>query len=197
MIFRKYPGKPLIVTLVCTLCLLIGLQTGYAQTSPALRPWHSGPLTWVEFKGQPEKHDHIHGAVTYAGIALEILNIDFWGNVTFRAYAVFDGGRSWTKSGQGDEDLLAHEQLHFDIAEVYARRLEKKLNDMKLKRREARIAKKLHDQYNNEQLQVQARYDEETIHGLSKPIQARWAELVAQHLARVEDQIALTAKGKE
>lgn len=173
------------------------IQPVFGQTNGELRPWHIGPLTWSEFKGKPEAHDHLHGAVTYAGIAIEIDKVDFWGNMTFRAYAVFDRNKSWTRKNMNDSKLLAHEQLHFDIAEVYARRLEKRLNDMQLKRKEAKLAKRLHHKYNNEQLKVQALYDEETIHGLSEPVQARWQELVSEGLINLNEAIELTAKQQE
>lgn len=174
---------------------VLGLpHIAYSQDDPDLRPWNTGPLTWSEFQGHPETHDHMHGAVTYAGIALEIENVDFWGNMTFKAYAVFDRKKSWTRKNMNDRKLLAHEQVHFDIAEVYARRLQKKLNDMGLKRKDAKKAKRLHHKYNSEQLKVQAVYDEETIHGISEPVQAQWRELVNQGLIDLDKALELSAK---
>ncbi|MFA0963062.1 hypothetical protein AB9P05_14755 [Roseivirga sp. BDSF3-8] len=167
-------------------------QPAQAQESSELRPWDEGPLSWKEFRGKPEAHDHLHGAVTYAGIALEIENIDFWGNITFRAFAVFDRSQSWTREKK-DLKLLAHEQLHFDIAEIYARRLEKRLNDLKLKRKDADTARRLKDKYNLQQLEIQALYDKETVHGISESVQARWHDLVTEGLQKLDPSYQLTA----
>lgn len=141
------------------------------------------PLQWDFFKGKVDAADEVHGAVTYAGIDLQAekqhpLN----GEITFKAMAVFDKNLSWVKPDCKDARLLAHEQLHFDIAEIFARRLETKLNSLKLSRKDIKTIKKLQQQYSRKQLEVQKRYDEETIHGIRAEQQKEWRKATDRQL---------------
>ena len=48
-------------------------------------------------------------------------------NLKIEAFAVFDKNHSWIM--EKTQRILDHEQGHFDIAEIYAVRFEKKVND--------------------------------------------------------------------
>ncbi len=97
---------------------------------------------------------------------------------------------SWVVPGKADARVLRHEQAHFDLNEVYRRKLEVLLPCI-----QARSATKegaidalnaeLYQRANEilEQLQAaQARYDAETGHGNNPAGQARWEAQIAAWL---------------
>ena len=101
--------------------------------------------------------------------------------------AVFDRKKSWViDEAKSDDRLLRHEQLHFDLAEVYARILRKKLSAFKIP---CRYEKSVQAQINViadnniRDLQVeQDRYDVETKHGLNEKAQTEWERKVKDML---------------
>jgi hypothetical protein len=154
--------------------LLLGTASLWAQS---IVGWSAAmPLQWSDFAGQPDSPDEIYAAATYAGLEMRVAEVTRSGQVVYRVRAIFDRQRSWVHPHRMDEYVLAHEQLHFDIAEAYARRLEKKLNAMNLKVKDKEVAKKLLQRYNEVQRQDQQRYDKECVHGLNTQKQAEWRQ---------------------
>jgi hypothetical protein len=51
------------------------------------------------------------------------------GKTVFDAFALFVRSRSWIK--ENNESVVKHEQGHFDITEIYARKLEQAVREMK------------------------------------------------------------------
>ncbi len=90
--------------------------------------------------------------------------------------AVFDPTTSWVREPATiTEALLRHEQLHFDLAELYARLLRLRLAAAKVpcaqfKATFSRISRTLYAEWEAEQ----NRYDLETRHGLDAVRQAFW-----------------------
>ncbi len=97
--------------------------------------------------------------------------------------ACFIKGSSWVKDAKDNDSLLLHEQYHFNICEMYARKFRKqlmqlKLNPMKL---EGQI-KSLFDEVWNEYVLAQNEYDEQTQHGIVNSEQNRWVMEVNERL---------------
>lgn len=150
------------------------------------------PLRWAHFQGTPEAGDRIHGAVTYAGIEVQVEKVHFpGGEIQFKAWAVFDQKRSWVKEGRPDSLLLAHEQLHFDITEVYARKLTKKLNSLQLRKKDKALVKLWQNRYREAQLVAQELYDEESVHGLHLERQQAWRNLIDAELKQTHSRLQL------
>jgi hypothetical protein len=89
------------------------------------------------------------------------------------------------------ETTLNHEQRHFDLNEVYRRRLALSLSRLTATGASAEITKKLLkeriDATANEIFgalqEMQARYDHETAHGMNSAEQARWNAMIDAWLA--------------
>lgn len=164
-----------------------------AQTTGDYISWEEGRLLgWHHFKGAPDPADKVHAAVTYAGIDLQVERTKLKGELIFRARAVFDQQQSWAHPQRQEALILRHEQAHFDITEVYARKLEKKLNALKLRRQDKKIVKQLLDQYTRAQLATQANYDAQTVHGLHGDQQQAWRELIDRELANPSPRLELS-----
>lgn len=165
--------------------LLLGAGPVAAQHVPlppgAIRWSASRPLTVADFKGRP-KPTQGHAALTSANIntgATCRSNV-FAGT----AQASFDPASSWVREPATiTPALLRHEQLHFDIAEVYARRLRQQLaaihvNCDQLGTTFDRVSQAAYTAWQ----QAEDTYDRDTNHGLQHERQAQWETQVRQQL---------------
>ena len=93
---------------------------------------------------------------------------------------------SWTVSRNGA--LLAHEQLHFDIAELYARKIRKRFSELKSKN-EFRFSQFQHEysKLMNDCKNFQKKYDKETKHGSDIEINKQWINTIENSLKELED----------
>ncbi|MDP6909549.1 MAG: hypothetical protein QF371_08585, partial [Flavobacteriales bacterium] len=80
-------------------------------------------LKWSDFKGKPNKLSK-NEALTDSGIAISLTCDDEHSEVKVESF--FNPYKSWSKNHTSDY-LLEHEQLHFDITELFARKLRKQL----------------------------------------------------------------------
>ena len=99
--------------------------------------------------------------------------------------------QSWVASGKAFENVLNHEQLHFDLNEVYRRKLESLLqatSSCQATTQQAAIDQLVSalTQKANAVLQraeqIQGLYDSETVHSTNASEQARWQGLINQWL---------------
>ncbi|CAN5849861.1 hypothetical protein BH24BAC1_BH24BAC1_00590 [soil metagenome] len=140
----------------------------------------SRQLTWNDFAGAPDSHDPLH-AITSTNIDMKAKCVG--GKFKFEVKSVFLVEESWSKN-KISTPLLLHEQLHFDLTEVYARKIRKELNELKdaCGANNAQInliVNRIFDEWKQEQ----DRYDEEVNHGLHKEAQQKWAHLISLRLA--------------
>jgi len=88
--------------------------------------WHPKRKLVVEdFKGSTENRPF--QAVTFSGIEYVIKTNPIKGGYSISVTTRFDCLKSYFKRSDSDSAILAHEQLHFDITEIYARRFYKAL----------------------------------------------------------------------
>lgn len=107
--------------------------------------------------------------------------------VEYELYALFVKGKSWTKSNS--LELLAHEQLHFDISELAMRRMRQKFSKHKIVTLEG-VNKMLHSTFqaaSKERKRLNREYDEETNHGLNKENQLAWEKRIKKELELLND----------
>lgn len=154
-----------------------------AQTSKEFIEWNEFyKLSWEDFQGKPGEE-----SAGDAGTAVKIKATPYRINkkIRYDVHAYFSRAKSW--SNETSDALLSHEQLHFDIAEVYARKIRKKISELEkgdegdIKVYNAAISALL--QESNEQDQ---RYDVETLHGAMTKKQQKWEKNIADELASLE-----------
>lgn len=128
-------------------------------------------LTWEDYKGTPSSDKDTNIAATTS------CRFGLVGNTKVEVTNEFICHQSSVRPGQKKPALLAHEQLHFDLCEVYARKLRKELAaDASLDPREAFIG--IYKLYK----ETQWLYDEETSHGLEPVAQERWKQQIEKGL---------------
>ena len=169
------------ITILILLCF--GLMS-FAQDNGII-PWQEGQkLTWDDFAKKRNNEANGLKALTTAGIGVEFECNGSEPKVLVSCH--FKKNESWTRTTENDA-LLAHEQLHFDATELYARKLRKKLSELKdpCGKGSSKVQgiynsnfKELHDYQNH--------YDKQTKHGISKTKQSEWTEKVAKELKELE-----------
>ncbi len=154
--------------------------------SPAVGvPWSPKRLTWNDYRGQ-QPTGASEAAVTATSVA--------WGfqcvgdAFTFHVAAEFFPERSWVNPMifvQLDSNLrtLRHEQLHFDITEVHARRMRRMFAtlDRPCARTEDELTK-LGETSLEAETAIQKHYDRETANGRDAVGQSRWERQIGEAL---------------
>ncbi|QNF34564.1 DUF922 domain-containing protein [Adhaeribacter swui] len=142
--------------------------------------WSSNrKLTWDDFQKEADVNDPLH-AMASTNIAVKATcqnNV-----MVFDVKCQFAPNESWTKN-KVSEDLLQHEQLHFDITELYARQLRQKLSQQKSlcsgdKNKFKAVVNKVFADWQK----AQTRYDNESKHGIDDAKQAAWTQSIAEQL---------------
>lgn len=174
--------------LICLSVLLV--TVGFRINEPIvdlsqLIEWESNtPLEWKDFKGKPDKSSP-YFAVTYTSIAFSVEKQTPSG-LELKVSNHFAANNSWTKDRES-KSLLKHEQLHFDLSELAARRLRmeyKQLPFVSIKKAEPKI-KQLFSKYaTTYKDSLNRTYDRETKHGVVEAKQTQWEEFVKEELKK-------------
>ena len=128
-------------------------------------------LTWSDFQGKPDRESKYKASTTCEIVCrMEITESE----ALVTVYCFFNKKESWTKSD--DTYLLNHEQRHFDLYEVYTRKM--RLAFMEIKETDAnKIAnqvKKIYNKYFRECSNIQDQYDSETRYSNNREKQQEW-----------------------
>jgi hypothetical protein len=153
-------------------------------------PWAADrPLTWTDFRGTPPT-DGAEQARTVYQLSYESRCRGF--EFTVHAAAVMLPLQSWVKPGvletpAGSARVLRHEQTHFNLTEVYARRMRRFFKELynPCGLLDERLREAV-DRFGTEEAEAQKRYDSETKYGLEAQVQDRWDREVAAMLADLE-----------
>lgn len=115
--------------ILCIFCLTIPFLLIAQEKSDRIL-WSKKLLKWKDFKGTPDsvgKHA-ASNAVTYS-ILERRFSIDSNGNIKLIIAAWFNPSKSWYNKDKininNSDRVLLHEQYHFDICELYARKIRK------------------------------------------------------------------------
>lgn len=151
-------------------------------------PWRENvKLSWSDFKGHP-KINVPAVALTAAGITFEfsakesrneLIDIDT------KVEAHFYPQKSWYKKEHSNLHILAHEQLHFDITELYARKFRKRITELKASNKLKLELQNLYQTINKELNVKQNLYDKETKNSTDVIMQEQWSDDIHLELAKL------------
>jgi predicted secreted Zn-dependent protease len=165
-------------------CLLLALFPSHYQILESnLIDWHADrKLTWADFQAAPVK-DSPNAALTSTMVTVELgYTRD---TLTFHIRCQFDKNKSWVSIK--NDYILSHEQGHFDIAEIYARRLSRELRKQKI--RATNFKKdfdKTYDGIMRQQHAKQLAYDAETNYSINRGRQEEWLKKIEEELKELE-----------
>lgn len=159
-----------------------------AQEQEKLQWQENRPLTWEDFRAAP-KQGSPFSANTNSGLSYS------WNFSTSSGKPVleqevksnFYPDLSWVKEIKNKQHLLAHEQLHFDITELHARKLRKQLDSYEIGRTVRKDLKRIYNRVEAERVEMQNLFDRETAHSENKMEQERWRKFISEELLKLSD----------
>ncbi|MEO6315905.1 MAG: DUF922 domain-containing protein [Chitinophagaceae bacterium] len=148
-------------------------------------PWLAArKLTWADFRSSPDENA-TNAALTSSKITFRY-TYDSDKGFSYNIGCVFEKNSSW---GRVKTDyILAHEQGHFDIAEINARKLNKTLKAYSFN--PAKAQKEVPAMYNKimkELADMQNEYDSDSDFSRDKDQQAAWTEKINRELYKLAD----------
>jgi len=150
--------------------------------------WNAGEkLKWSDFKATPDR-SHPYAAITYSGMSYgfsaDVVNGEV--SVDYKINCFFVSNKSWVKRRYlGDVELLKHEQLHFDITELFTRKFRKELSTMNFSEKVKSEIKVVYQRITNEKVSVQKQYDLETDHSKNEQAQKAWQLKIDSELQKL------------
>jgi hypothetical protein len=146
-------------------------------------PWRAErKLVWEDFKSAPQKQgDAVASTSTSLGISYQLKE----GVLNYTITCHFAKKKSW--GSLKTEYILAHEQAHFDITEIHARKLYEALYNYEFNPASFKSdIGTIYDRIVKEKEAMQEAYDHETDHSRKKRAQYQWFERIDMQLAATE-----------
>lgn len=179
----KRMKKIILTIIVCCFIFIAFAQPDTGKFKDAIA-WNAArQLQWSDFKATPLIN------ASEAAMTASSININYYtkGNNIFWSVGVnFFPYASWSKQDKQNDYILKHEQLHFDITELYARKFRQALATQVFTKNDIKklkvIQKSILQQWENEQ----NKYDLETDHSINEEKQATWQKDIEQRLQALE-----------
>jgi len=154
--------------------VLLGLGA-YAQEEEVI-PWAPNlRLQWEDFRATPPAESRI-AATTASGISYRFSAMETNGNmkVDCTIDTFFYPNESWYQPDVANEIILSHEQLHFDISELFARKMRQRIGAFSFTKKVKAEVKTIYGEILREMRDFQKLYDEETNFSRDVEAQLRW-----------------------
>ncbi|MCT2560328.1 DUF922 domain-containing protein [Chryseobacterium herbae] len=142
-------------------------------------------LVWEDFKSPVNRKNNPDvAAYTHCGWEYSVVkSTNPKSSVKIEITAIFNVDRSWKDTKRMNDYILLHEQKHFDIAELFARRLRKEVEEkIKTSGDYDKNFKTLYQKISNDYKNFQISYDKITEHGINKEKQAEYNALIAEEI---------------
>lgn len=146
-------------------------------------PWETDKrLAWVDFLCEPKVGtDAVASTSTSLGIAYQLTD----GQLKYHITCYFNKEKSWAL--MKTDYILAHEQGHFDITEVFARRLNEALQNYQFNKKTfKKDIGQIYQSIVSQKEQYQQIYDAETDHSRNRKVQYDWLEKIDSLLAETQ-----------
>jgi len=140
-------------------------------------------LSWDDFKGSVNAIRNESAAATCCSIGFRTNTSTPDGKPEIIVYNTFYANKSWVRPDARIPSILDHEQGHFDLCEVYTRKLKKLLGNIDLNSPNFKQElMRIYSQVSNEYETRQQAYEQETTHGTNIAQQKRWQGMIACEL---------------
>lgn len=172
------------VVLICCLCFL-GFS-GFSQEIEEGILWSADRrLGWSDFRGKVPP-DANPAATTASGISYKYSAnlIHHEVQLDFEVNAYFYPNESWYKPDICDDFILGHEQLHFDISELFARKMRGKLRRTSFSDNVKAEIRKIYKDILKELKDYQELYDWETDFSRNREKQLEWNKKITEALKK-------------
>jgi len=167
-------------------CFFLALLFSGNTDSPDILYWSPDyKLTWEDFKGTPAYESRNISALTSSGIVHYAGCKE--GKIIYKVQAYFEKNESWVKSEALTNHHLTHEQIHFDITELNARKLRQALSEKQFRCGEEWAFEYFVANFLERWETQQKHYDIMTQHSLNEEQQEEWYHKVQAELFEMQD----------
>lgn len=180
--------KQLIVILFCLFSISISAQK--PTIKPNIRKLKNDTIVWradsllhkEDFKSRPKPG----GRLGFASVGVFLYPSEEGGELLFYVEALFVKSKSYIT--KYSEYVLKHEQIHFNICELYARKLRKKIKETNFKKVKNLTSEiqKMYGKISEEHIKEQDSYDNDTEHGLNSAKQKIWEDDITTRLKELD-----------
>lgn len=109
-------------------------------------------------------------------------------SIEFNVETIFNEDKSWKDAKRTNDYVLLHEQKHFDIAEIFARKLRKEVQEkIKTSSDFDKYFKGIYAAISNDYKNFQITYDKETEHGINKEKQTEYNTFISSELENLKN----------
>ncbi len=146
-------------------------------------PWKfRRTLVWDDFRSEPKKEgDAVASTSTSLGLSYQVRD----NQLTYRITCDFSKEKSW--GSLKTDYILSHEQAHFDITEIHARKLYEALYQYQFNPATFRAdISAIYNRIVKEKEDMQEAYDGETDHSRKRGRQMEWLNTIDQLLAETD-----------
>lgn len=169
---------------------LIFTLWGQAQNKEEQIRWSENyKLSWEDFKGNAPPFSK-EAASTASGISYsyQATMKHFQIKVDCEVHSFFMPNDSWYNLEKANDAVLSHEQVHFDICEIFARKMRKRVAETTFSQTVKQEIKKIYKEILQELDNMQEQYDFETNHSRNKDKQKEWEDKVGRLLNETDNQ---------
>ena len=147
-------------------------------------PWNQDrKLTWADFKGVPNgPSDYVASTNSGVSFSYSYRERNGVGEIKFTVVSNFYPDLSWYRPSKISDYILAHEQIHFDISELFARKLRQRLANIPHDRDFKSKAGNVYDQIEADRREMQFQYDVDSNHSNVKEEEFHWRAYIAEQL---------------
>ncbi len=140
-------------------------------------------LKWSDFKA-PYRAGVSYVASTSSGISFSYSYSERDGEIDLNitVHSNFYPEKSWVNPEEASEYILAHEQAHFDISEIHARMLRKKISETTFSKKVKMELTNLYNSVNEDRETMQRLFDKESDHSKNKEKELEWETFIKQQL---------------
>lgn len=140
-------------------------------------------LTWEDFKGKTPNNARA-AATTASGISYQFSTSGSNGEIEldYLVSTFFYPDKSWYQPRICDSLILSHEQLHFDISELYARKMRKRLASTSFTQNVKAEVKQIYKEVLEELQDFQNLYDDQTNFSRDVEQQLNWNNKIEEVL---------------
>ncbi len=140
-------------------------------------------LTWADFKGVPNGPlAYVASSNTGVSFSYSYRERNGVGEIKFAVLSYFYPNLSWYRSSKVSDYILAHEQIHFDISELHARKLRQRLAVIPHDREFKSKAETLYEIIEADRREMQLQYDVESDHSNANEEEFLWRAYIAEQL---------------
>lgn len=147
-----------------------------------------GILTWADFTGPVIEGSSFHAYTSYR-FKTKLESVRFDGHSAllegFDVILELDMQNTWAKMDKVTDELLVHEQGHFNLGILSVREIKKRVSDTKFTRANFNTQmKRIIDETSKKYDQLTLKYDKETDHSKNHVQQQKWNEFFRVNLAK-------------